>query len=114
MTLRVGETGKTFRANAGFDMSSNTNLTLTFTNPNGTVITKTKAASQVTLGTSSITDADLGALVANKYAEYEIEDGFLAVAGKWSGYLTYTNTASTPDDVFIGATFRFTVLDPAA
>lgn len=109
MALRQGETGKTIRVKGGFDMSSNTALQLTFYKPSGTIVTKTKAASQVTLGTGAVTDDDLGALSANTYVEYDTESGFADEAGTWRVYLTYTNTTPTPDDVFIGATSTFTV-----
>jgi len=109
MTLKVGETGKTFRVAAGFDMSSNTELTLTFTLPDDTTTIKTKTGGDVVLGTSNVTDSDLGALLANEYVEYEIESGFLSQAGDWKVNLTYTNTAPTPDDIYIGSCATFTV-----
>lgn len=109
MALRVGESGKTFRVAAGFTMSSNTELTLTFTKPGGTTATKTKTGGQVTLGTSPVTDDELGSLLANQYVEYEIEPSFLDTAGTWSVYLTYTNTSANPDDVFIGDAATFAV-----
>jgi len=112
MTLFIGETGKTFRGNAGFDMSSNTALALVFTNPNGTSTTKTKAADSVTLGTSNVTDGDLGALIANEYVEWET-DTLFDTAGKWKVQVKYTNTASTPDDVYYGDIATFNVLERA-
>lgn len=112
MSIKVGESGKTFRVGAGFDMSSNTELTLTFTKPDTTTATKTKTGGQVTLGTSPVTDADLGSLSANEYVEYEIEPNFFDTAGTWKVYLTYTNTTPTPDDVYIGTCSSFTVSDP--
>jgi len=107
MSLKISETGKTFRVAAGFDLSSNTELTLTFTLPDDTTVTKTKP--EVTLGTSNITDPDLGALLANEYVEYEIEVGFLSQSGEWKVNLTYTNTSPTPDDNYIGECATFTV-----
>jgi len=108
MTLKVGETGKTFRVAAGFDMSSNTELTLTFTLPDTTTVSKTKTGGEVTIG-AGVTDPDLGVLAANEYVEYEVESGFLSQAGTWKVYLTYTNTTPTPDDVYIGECASFTV-----
>ena len=114
MSLTVGETGKTIRVAAGFDMSSNTELTLTFTKPDLTTSVKTKTGGEVTLG-AGVTDDDLGVLAANEYVEYEVEVGFLDQPGDktdddpWKVYLTYTNTASTPDDIFIGTCNPFTV-----
>lgn len=109
MALRVGESGKVIRVAASFDMSSNTELSLTFTKPDGTTSTKTKGASQVTLGTGAVTDPDLGSLSANEYVEYEVEAGFIDQSGSWSVYLTYTNATPDPDDVYIGDTAAFDV-----
>ncbi len=109
MSLSVGDTGKTIRVAASFDMSSNTNLTLTFTLPDDTTVTKTKSGGEVVLGTINVTDPDLGALLANEYVEYDVEAGFLSQAGSWQVNLTYTNTAPTPDDIFIGSCATFTV-----
>jgi len=111
MTLKVGESGETkiIRVAGGFDMSSNTELTLIFTLPDNTTVTKTKTGGEVTLGTSNITDKDLGALLANEYVEYKVEPGFLTQKSIWKVILNYTNTASTPDDEFIGGCAEFTV-----
>jgi hypothetical protein len=112
MSMKIGETGVTFRANAGFDMSSNTELEIVFLKPDNTEVVKA-SADGVTLGTVAVTDDDLGALTANEYVEYETEDIF-DTAGTWRAYVRYTNTASTPDDYFIGNTATFEVKDPQA
>lgn len=88
-------------------MSSYTELTLNFTKPDGTTISKV-TADGVTIG-SGVTDPDLGVLAANEYVEYPIETSFLDQSGIWAVSLTYTNTASTPDDIYIGACVQFTV-----
>jgi len=114
MSLIVGEVGKPIRVAAGFDMSSNTEITATFTKPDLTTSIKTLTAGELTLGTG-VTDPDLGVLAANEYVEYEVEVGFLNQAGDktddnpWKVYLTYTNTVPTPDDIFIGTCNPFTV-----
>lgn len=116
MSLTVGEVGKIIRIATGFDLSSFTELTVVFTKPDLTTSTKTQTGGEITLGTGNVTDADLGALLANQYVEYVIEVGFLDQAGDsadtnpWKQYLTYTNTVSTPDDIFIGSCNPFTVL----
>jgi len=111
MSFRIGESGanKILRVAAGFDMSSNTELTLDFTLPDGTTTTKVKADG-VSLGTSPVTDPDVGLLAANEYVEFPISVGFHSQEGGWNVYLTYTNDASTPDDVFIGLCAEYTVL----
>ena len=119
MSLKLLESGKTLRVSSGelvggvitsaFDMSSNTELTLTFTKPSGSTSTKTKSGGEVVLGASNVTEADLGAILASEYVEYEIEAGFLTPAGTWKVYLTYTNTSATPDDVYYGDCAEFEV-----
>lgn len=109
MSLKVGEVGKIFRVAAGFNMASFTELTLTFTLPDDTTVTKTQTGGEVTLGTIIVTDPDLGSLSANEYVEYDIEAGFLSQAGTWKVSLTYTNATPTPDDIFIGECATFTV-----
>lgn len=113
MSLVEGEVGKIIRVAAGYDMSSNTELTLDFTLPNGTEVQKL-SADGVVLG-AGVTDPDLGILAANEYVEYTTEVGFLGTAGAgihsgtWEVVLTYTNTTPTPDQVYIGLCGEFTV-----
>jgi len=101
------ETGRTLRVNAGFDMSSNTELSLIFVDPNGATTTKT-SADGVVIG-AGVTDPDLGVLAANEYVEYPIESGLLSVAGRWCVQVLYTNTGVSPDDNLYGKIARFTV-----
>lgn len=110
MTLRVGESGKTFRVATGFDMSANTDISITLTKPDGTSVMKTKSASEISLGTTPITDPDLGALAANTYINYPVETGVLTLAGTWYVQLTYTYTGVTPNDTYISQKTAFTVL----
>lgn len=107
-TLYVGDTGKTFRLNTGFDMSGNTELSMVFTKPNGAQITKT-SANGVVIGGVQVVDDDLGTLAANEYMEYPIESGLLDSPGEWQVYAIYTNTNATPDDVYHGVPATFTV-----
>lgn len=108
MPLRDGEEGKIFRVHGLIDMSQNTELTLSFRQPDGQTITKTKTGGDVTLGTVDVNDPDLGLLLANYYVEYFIEPGFL-IAGDWCVYITYTNTTAVPDQTYVGASAEFTV-----
>lgn len=106
----VEETGRTLRVNAGFDMSSNTELSIIFCKPGGTSVTKT-SADGVVLGTVAVTDPDLGSLTADEYVEYPIESGLItdADAGQWSVQVLYTNTGVTPNDNLYGSIAYFTV-----
>ena len=107
MAFTLNESGKPLYLAASFDMSSNTELTMTFTKPDGTVVTKIKP--DVVLETSPTTLPDVGAVLANEYVSYTVEPLFLDQAGAWCVYLTYDNTTPTPDDSFIGTVFNFTV-----
>lgn len=109
--MRVGESGKTIRLKLGYDANANTELTITFTLPDNSTVTKTKTGGEVTLGTVTVTDDDLGVLAANEYVEYETEVGFLSQSGTWCAYVTYDNTNATPADKFISDPDTFTV-DP--
>ena len=109
MALRLNEINKTLRVSSGgYDMSSNTELTIVFTLPDDTQVTKT-SADGVVIG-AGVTDADLGVLAANEYVEYPTESGFLSQAGTWGAYLQYDDTVTTPDTRLIGAYVTFTVL----
>jgi len=89
-TFKVGEVGKILRVSTvkngiGFDLSAEDELTLNFTQPDGTELIKT-SADGVTAPAVPVTDADLGALLASEYFEYPTETGFLAAgtAGTWN------------------------------
>ena len=107
MSLIVGDSNKTLRLNAGFNMASQTELTLNFTLPDATTTTKL-TADGVVLG-GGVTDDDLGVLTINEYVEYPIEVGFLTQAGTWNVYLTFTNTATSPNTVYNSPCVSFTV-----
>jgi hypothetical protein len=109
-TLFVGETGRLLRVNAGFDLSSYTELSLIFCKPNGTTATKT-TSDGVAIGGTAVTDADLGALTANYYVTYSIESGLISTtdAGQWQVQLLYTNTGASPTDSLYGSIAYFTV-----
>lgn len=109
MSLRIGEIGKTIRVNTDYDLSSNTQLTLTFTKPDGTTLTKTKTVDGVSAPAVDVTDPDdpTVTFLANEYMEYDTVSGDLDQAGTWSVYATYND--ATPK-TFIGDVDRFTVL----
>ena len=110
MAMYVEETGRLLRVNAGFDMSSNTELSLIFCKPDGTSVTKT-SADGIALGAVAVTDPDIGTLVGNEYVEYSIEPLLITEddAGRWSVQILYTNTTPTVDDNLYGTVANFTV-----
>ena len=108
--LTIGESGKLFYVATEFDMSSNTELEVVFTKPDGTTITKSKTGGEVTLGTVPGTFPGVGAVLANEYMIYTIEVGFLDQAADstdedpWKAFGRYTNDTTTPDQIYIGLT----------
>ena len=107
MSLIVGDTNKTLRVNAGFNMSSWTELSLVFTLPDNTTATKV-TADGVVIG-AGVTDDDLGVLAANEYVEYPTEAGFISQAGTWKVYLIFTDTGTNPDTIYNSPCVTFTV-----
>ena len=101
--LHQSESGKLLRVNASFDLSNYTELTLTFTDPNGVVTVKT-TADGVSLGT-----VDVDGLNADEYVNYLIEEGLLSAVGTWGVYLTFTNDTTNPNEVFHGVCANFDV-----
>ena len=102
-TLFVEETGRLTRFNTGFDLSSNTELSIIFCKPDGTSVTKTKTTNSVAMGTSTITvdvDGVSTTFTANQYVTYSVEADLIAAAdaGEWSAQVMYTNTGETPND----------------
>jgi len=110
MGFKLLESGKKIYLDAGFVMTANTELTITFKKPDDSVVTKTKP--NVVLETVNAVLPVIGAVTANEYVSYAIEAGFLDQAGDWCAYLTYTDDTKTPDDFFKGSQFPFTVGDP--
>jgi hypothetical protein len=107
MTLRVGEIGKVIRVDTNFDLSANTELTLEFTKPDGTTLTKLTADGVSAPGVN-VTDPDTGdVFTANEYMEYDTISGDLDQAGIWSVEARYTD--GTPK-FYIGDTDTFSVL----
>jgi len=111
MSFTVNEVGKPHNVNAAFDMSANTELSLVYTLPDLTSITKT-SADGVILGTTLYTDPDTGQVFQpNEYVIYPVEAGFLSQPGEdtWNVYIIYDNAGT--GEKYIGKCTTFTVLD---
>lgn len=106
MTLKVGEFGKIIRVDTNFDLSANTELTLVFTKPDGSTLTKVKTDGVSAPGIT-VTDPDGVEFTANEYMEYDFASGDLDQAGRWFVRAEYDD--ATPKN-FIGDTVEFTVL----
>ena len=106
MSLKVGEYGKTIRVDSDFDLTANTELTLVFTKPDGTTLTKVKADGVSAPGVD-VTSPAGELFAANEYFEYDFASGDLDQAGRWFVRGEYDD--ATPK-IFIGDTVEFTVL----
>lgn len=100
--MRVGECGKTITCATGYDMSGNTELTLVFTKPDNSTLTKTTAS-----GVTAPAQA-LGSLPASTYFSYTMGAGDIDQDGAWTVQGTYDD--ATPK-TFISDVATFTV-DP--
>jgi len=71
MTIKSGSIGVPLRIATSFDMSGSTSLTMIITKPDGTVLTKTSGAGEVSAPATPLTnDPDLGSVAASTYFEY--------------------------------------------
>jgi len=99
--ISTTDEGTILRIVGDFDMSSYTDLIVTFTNPNdGTTFVKSfLAGAKITLGTVEVVDTNVNeTLAANTYVEYLIETPFpFEVGYPWKALLTYENTTANPD-----------------
>lgn len=115
MTVRLGETGKRLYVITNFDMSSATTLEIIAVPPSGEQNQQTWTATLETGTLSSIVLEDgtqVTSVAANQsmYVDVETSD-WLNEAGVWTLVGRYTNTGSTPDDVFLSDPVSLTVLD---
>jgi len=108
--FRVGEVGRKFRyATGGYDMSGSTGLSLIFTKPDLTKLTKTQATTNaVTAPAVALTnDTYLGNQSASTYMEFSSVAADFDQAGIWSVCGIYTDGSLT----LHGSSVTFTVLD---
>lgn len=89
--MNVGEYGISFHLNVNFNISAFTALSLVFTRPSGTLITRTNG--DVTVPASPLVTSDLGTFAANEYAKYVFQNGDISEAGTYSVRLTYTDAS---------------------
>lgn len=83
--MNVNEWGVVYFQSTGFDMSGQTSLKLTFTKPDGTILTKTSGITIVNAPQSTT----LGTFASNKYTKYTFIAGDVDQAGVWSCRVTY-------------------------
>lgn len=89
--MNVGEYGITHNLNVNYTITGFTTLSLTYTRPDGTVITRTGA--DVTVGAVPLVTSDLGTFAAGKYSIYVFKTGDLTIPGEYTVRLTYTDAS---------------------
>ena len=102
MTIKVGSIGIPLRIATGFIMSGSTSLTMIITKPDGTQLTKTSGAGEVSAPAVALTnDPDLGNVDASTYFEYTNAVDDYTVAGAstdtspWKVCGTYVDGSQT-------------------
>lgn len=110
--MNVGDFGNrlvfgTGYGGAGFDLSSFTGLTLTFTKPDNTTLVVTNPA--VAVGASPYTLPNGQVFNTHQYVTYSFLAGQVSVAGSWSVRLDYQNSAATPPISFNSTSGTFVV-----
>ena len=106
-TVRALESGKRIEVITSFAMDSNTSLDMYFKDPTGNI----SDAVTATLNTSTTTDENGNSVAANESAYYDTLSTTFDVAGDWQVTLKYTDTATTPDDIFYSGFVTITVLE---
>lgn len=86
--MNVNEWGVAFLFSTGFDMSSFTSISITFTKPDATTLVVTNP--DVTVPNFDIVTTD-GTFLANKYCKYIFQNGDVNLAGAWSAIVTYND-----------------------
>lgn len=104
MTMKLGESGKVFRVNTGFDISAYTSLELVFTKPDG---------SSVSVTDPRVTAPSVagGGFNADEYMEFTTNSTDFDTAGIWRVYAKFTNTTPDPDQIYLGDEVGFKVVD---
>jgi hypothetical protein len=104
--MNVNEWGVAFVFSTGFDMSSFTSISITFTKPDATTLVVTNPA--VTVPNFDLVTTE-GTFLANKYAKYIFVSGDVNQAGDWSAIVTYDD--ATPQHL-ISDRGTFTIETP--
>jgi hypothetical protein len=113
----VGETGSTLVVNAGIDLTTATELTLTLRRPDSSTVTRTLTGGDLTIGTTEYTNTVTGETYAvNEYVTFILDtEGspslpIIDVDGQWRGQLSYQIPGNNPQVNSPGCIFEFTVL----
>jgi len=98
MSITVGEVGREFRlSTGGFNMSTSTGLSLIFTKPDNTKLTKTEASSNPVTApaVALVNDPDLGDQAESTYFEFTSIASDFDQPGIWKVCGIYTDATRT-------------------
>lgn len=101
MSIKVGEIGRDIYVGTSFDLSANTELTIKFTSPSGTIIvTKTSADGVTAPAVDSPALPGVGVFPANTYMLYTTQAGDFdsGGVGDWTVCTVYDD--ATPKKYF--------------
>lgn len=88
--MNVNEWGIYFAFSTGFNMAGFVDLTIIFTKPDCTTLTKTNP--QVTCPNTDL-QTTAGLFAANEYVLYQFEEGDVDQAGPWSAIVEYEDAS---------------------
>ena len=108
MSIKATEVNRPFRYATYKDLSSQTELTLKLTAPDGTQAVLTATSGRVTAPPTPITDPDLGPLAASEYMEITTVATDFPVGGSWTACGVYEDAVPT---YHIGNPATFTIGD---
>ena len=110
MGVRAGESNKLFGYNTNYDLSSNTLLELKVTNPLGVeiAILSTRITAPAVLGVFDEGGVD-ATYNANEYMQFTVLASDFDLSGTWHVEGRYTNTTTTPDQIYHGDKKPFVV-----
>ena len=93
MAIKVAEVGKTVTIGTGYDMSSNTSITVTIIPPSGDNVTVTNARTSITA--ASYDAGELGTFASNEYVQFSTAATDFLVSGSHTAYVTYDDGTNT-------------------
>ena len=108
MSVAIGEVGKVIILATGFDLSSNTSMTIKIVPPSGDDVTV--ATSRITAPNSIFADPVLGNLAADTYMQFDTAAADFLVSGDHVLCGTYNNTVN--GDIFITDSATITIGEP--
>lgn len=90
--MNVGEYGIAHNLNVNYGIGAFTSLSLVYTRPDGTLITRTGADVTVP-AVAIVTNNGMGTFAANQYSRYVFKAGDLTIPGEYTVRLTYTDAS---------------------